>query len=57
MDAIETIKANVPSVVLSVIYDSDGDDGDDGSASDVDGSGEENYHYSDKDYLIEEDGR
>ena len=34
-------------VVSSVIYDSD--------ENDVDGSGEEDYHYSDKDDLIEED--
>ena len=38
--------------VLCTICDSD-DDGDD-KASDVDGSGEEDFHYSDKEGLIEE---
>jgi len=41
VDAVETIEANVSPVVLSVIDDSD--------ASDVDGSGEDDYHYGDKD--------
>lgn len=38
-------------VALNVIYDSgdDHNDDDDSNASDVDGSGEKDYHYSDKD--------
>ena len=49
VDAIETIKANVPQVVLRAIDDSDDDDDDDdnekeeedGNASEGDGSGED----------------
>lgn len=47
MDVIETIKANLSSLLLSVIYDS--------NDYDVDGSGEEDYHLSDKDDLIEDE--
>ena len=47
MDVIETIKANLSSLLLSVIYDS--------NDYDVDGSGEEGYHLSDKDDLIEDE--
>lgn len=47
MDVIETIKANLSSLLLSVIYDS--------NDYDVDGSGKEDYHLSDKDDLIEDE--
>ena len=53
VDAIETIRANVSSVVLSAIDDSDADDDDDnekedeeeedGNTSEGDGNGEDNY--------------
>ena len=53
VDAIETIRANVSSVVLSAIDDSDADDDDDnekedeeeedGNASEGDGNGEDDY--------------
>ena len=53
VDAIETIRANVSSAVLSAIDDSDADDDDDnekedeeeedGNASEGDGNGEDNY--------------
>ena len=45
VDAIETIKGNVPPVVLTAIDDSDNDDDDnekeDGNASEGDGNGED----------------
>lgn len=46
-----TCCCNVSPVALNVIYDSgdDDNDDDDSNASDVDGSGEKDYHYSDKD--------
>ena len=47
MDVIETIKANLSSVLLSVIYNS--------NDYDVDGSGEEDNHLSDKDDLIKDE--
>lgn len=49
MDVIETIKANVSPVVLSVINES--------NYYDVDERDEEDYQYSDEDNLIEEDER